>query len=244
MSREKGRIVKPEIPGSGGSVCCTTEPVLAMLVDLRAEVKRLKAAHAAKDAALVRTGKWVRLPDGNLMCQVCCTGMRCGCPSGGHIPREDCPNCLGKSGAALSPSTDAEQVALRTQLEEAQAHIERLRLQKEIERLEAACAEMRAALRSFALSLAAAEQLEDELDEGHGAYMVSLAFARKKAHKMCAALSSAGEGWMPPDKVKRLLEYCKHHSSCILEHHAPGVRDCGCGYVGVLRAALDALEKE
>ena len=31
------------------------------------------------------------------------------------------------------------------------------------------------------------------------------------------------------------MEYGKHHSSCILEHHAPGVRDCGCGFVGILR---------
>ena len=52
MSREKGRIVKPEIPGPGGSVCCTTEPVLATLVDLGAKNKRLEAANAAKDAAL------------------------------------------------------------------------------------------------------------------------------------------------------------------------------------------------
>ncbi|KKL94948.1 hypothetical protein LCGC14_1859610 [marine sediment metagenome] len=110
----------------------------------------------------------------------------------------------------LKAALGGEIADLQRQLEEAQAHIERLRLQiesesnlrtergleiaKEIERLEADKAAKDAALRSFALSLAAAEQLEDELDEGHGAYMVSLAFARKKAHKMCAALSpSAGE---------------------------------------------------
>ena len=52
MSREKGRVVKPEIPGPGGSVCCTTEPVLATLVDLRAKNKRLEAVYAAKDRAL------------------------------------------------------------------------------------------------------------------------------------------------------------------------------------------------
>ena len=37
-----------------------------------------------------------------------------------------------------------------------------------------------------------------------------------------------------------LMEYGNHHSSCILEHHAPGVRDCGCGYVAALRAAIAA----
>ena len=52
MSQEKGRVVKPEIPGPGGSVCCTTEPVLATLVDLGAKNKRLEAACAAKEAAL------------------------------------------------------------------------------------------------------------------------------------------------------------------------------------------------
>ena len=182
MSREKGRVVKPEIPGSGGSVCCTTEPVLAMLVDLRAEVKRLKAAHAAKDAALVRTGKWVRLPDGNLMCQVCCTGMRCGCPSGGHIRREDCPNCLGKSGAALSPSAEGKGLAMALE------------------------------------SIRRREGKNREVEE-----------SELKA-----------QGWVGPEEVKRLLEYCNHHSSCILAHHAPGIRDCGCGYLGVLRAALEA----
>ena len=31
------------------------------------------------------------------------------------------------------------------------------------------------------------------------------------------------------------MKYGMHHSSCILEHHAPGVRDCGCGFIAVLR---------
>ena len=35
-----------------------------------------------------------------------------------------------------------------------------------------------------------------------------------------------------------LMKYGNHHSSCILEHHAPGVRDCGCGYVAALREAI------
>ncbi|KKM13450.1 hypothetical protein LCGC14_1716140 [marine sediment metagenome] len=33
-------------------------------------------------------------------------------------------------------------------------------------------------------------------------------------------------------------QYGNHHSSCILEHHAPDVRDCGCGYISALRAIL------
>jgi hypothetical protein len=52
-----------------------------------------------------------------------------------------------------------------------------------------------------------------------------------------AALSGSG------DEVARLrealMEYGNHHASCVLEHHAPGVRDCGCGWVGALRAALE-----
>ena len=33
-------------------------------------------------------------------------------------------------------------------------------------------------------------------------------------------------------------KYGRHHPSCMLEHHAPGVRDCGCGYVAALRTIL------
>ena len=41
-----------------------------------------------------------------------------------------------------------------------------------------------------------------------------------------------------------LMEYGNHHSSCILEHYAPGVRDCGCGYVAALRAAIAIMPEE
>jgi len=37
-------------------------------------------------------------------------------------------------------------------------------------------------------------------------------------------------------------QYGNHHSSCILEHHAPGIRDCGCGYIVALRAVLGESE--
>ncbi len=41
-----------------------------------------------------------------------------------------------------------------------------------------------------------------------------------------------------------LMEYGNHHLSCILEHHAPGVRDCGCGYIVALRAAIDVTPEQ
>lgn len=42
------------------------------------------------------------------------------------------------------------------------------------------------------------------------------------------------------DKAKlrdAFIEYGKHHLWCSLEHHAPGIHDCGCGFVGALRSA-------
>ena len=71
--------------------------------------------------ALVRTGKWARLPDGYLMCMVCCTGMRCECEPGEHVPRESCPNCLGRSGSILADITAGERVE---KLEEALGRLE------------------------------------------------------------------------------------------------------------------------
>ena len=45
------------------------------------------------------------------------------------------------------------------------------------------------------------------------------------------------------EEARRLFtEYGNHHSSCILEHHAPGVRDCGCGYIVALRTILGESE--
>ena len=44
-------------------------------------------------------------------------------------------------------------------------------------------------------------------------------------------------------RKKALMEYGNHHSSCILEHHAPGVRDCGCGYIAALRAAIEEEDR-
>jgi hypothetical protein len=63
--------------------------------------------------ALVRTGKWSPTVGGYLVCMICCNGVRCECDRGEHIPREDCPNCLGKSGsifANTSPSAALEVV--------------------------------------------------------------------------------------------------------------------------------------
>ncbi len=62
-----------------------------------------------------------------------------------------------------------------------------------IARLEAKNAEMAAALRSFVMAMEAEERLADELGEPKG-YMVSLAFSRERANKMCAALSGEGKG--------------------------------------------------
>ncbi len=57
----------------------------------------------------------------------------------------------------------------------------------------------------------------------------SLSEARRERVAAVEALEEAQE---------LFTKYGNHHSSCILEHHAPGVRDCGCGYVAALRAIL------
>ncbi|KKM20807.1 hypothetical protein LCGC14_1641850 [marine sediment metagenome] len=58
----------------------------------------------------------------------------------------------------------------------------------------------------------------------------SLATSRGEVAAREAALLAQGERLR-----EALMKYGNHHSSCILEHHAPGIRDCGCGFVAILR---------
>jgi len=45
------------------------------------------------------------------------------------------------------------------------------------------------------------------------------------------------------EEAQRLFtEYGRHHLDCVLDHHAPGVRDCRCGYVSALRTVLGESE--
>ena len=68
----------------------------------------LKALAERRKKALVRTGKWSPTVGGYLVCMVCCNGVRCECKRGEHIPRERCPNCLGKSGSIFRAAIEEE----------------------------------------------------------------------------------------------------------------------------------------
>ena len=76
--------------------------------------------------ALIRTGKWSPTVGGYLVCMVCCNGMRCECERGEHIPREDCPNCLGKSGSIFAPSTGMYEALYKALKECQRLAIERI----------------------------------------------------------------------------------------------------------------------